>query len=80
MKAYMSTGTHHDSFGYIAQARLKAQSYDEAKRILADVEPLSEGYHFHIKSQSPWLPITDEDELLAEALENFIETLDKMGH
>jgi len=52
----------------------------EAKRILADVEPLSEGYHFHIKSQSPWLPITDEDELLAEALENFVETLDKMGH
>ena len=80
MKAYMSDSANRNRIAMMYGPEAYVAAILEAKRILADVEPLSEGYHFHIKSQSPWLPITDEDELLAEALENFIETLDKMGH
>jgi len=63
MKAYMSTGTHHDSFGYIAQARLKGQAHDEVKRILAETEPAGASYNYNVRMYEP---------ILAEALAAFV--------
>ena len=43
----------------------------EAKRILADVEPINLGTNYNVRMFEP---------ILAKALENFVQTLDKMGH
>jgi hypothetical protein len=66
MKAYMSEQDRRTGI----YKRLAA--IDEAKRILADAEPLQFG--------NKLIGIAHEREILAEALENFIATLDKMGH
>ena len=52
----------------------------EAKRILADVEPEGPGaFYSTLKTADLSNDVCNRTDL-AEALENFIETLDKMGH
>jgi hypothetical protein len=67
MKAYMSEQDRRTGI----YKRLAA--IDEAKRILADVEG-NHPEHVNVKI------LTVRGKILAESLENFIKTLDKIGH
>jgi hypothetical protein len=73
MKAYMSDLNRRTGI----YKRLAA--IDEAKRILADVEPFNGSWPYWQPSKLH-LAYPSEASILAKALESFIATLDKMGH
>ena len=84
MKAYMSDSAMRESLDdrcwnpAIPQPEMVA--FWEAKRILADVEPEGPGaFYSTLKTADLSNDVCNRTDL-AEALENFVETLDKMGH
>jgi len=70
MRAYMSGASSCNEMNRGEWLSPKA-AIQEAKRILADVEPINLGTNYNVRMFEP---------ILAKALENFVQTLDKMGH